>query len=189
MRPVLRPNEEVVLVHSDKLRAHDPAFTAAIDDATNRLGDVPYVENITSPFDQGGSVTDDGHSALVKFEIAGDSTEATDRVDPTIAAVNDVGAANPDVEVSQFGTASAAVAIGDTISGELGTAGKLSLPVTLIILIMPSRAATAPSSKPTEEGTNRARRHRGPQGPAAHRVRRVRAGEAHRRRASSTPTG
>ena len=130
----LRPNEEVVLVHSDKLRAHDPAFTAAIDDATSQLGEVPYVKNITSPFDQGGSVTDDGHSALVKFEIAGDSTEATDRVDPTIAAVNDVGAANPDVEVSQFGTASAAVAVGDTISGDLGTAGKLSLPVTLIIL-------------------------------------------------------
>src|SRR4051794_36411715 len=31
----LRPNEEVVLVHSDKLTAHDPAFTAAVDDATN----------------------------------------------------------------------------------------------------------------------------------------------------------
>src|SRR3954451_11292955 len=130
----LRPNEEVVLVHSDDLTVKDPAFTAAIDDATTQLADVAYVENITSPLDKGGSVTDDGHSALVKFEIAGTSDEATERVDPTIAAVNEVGAANPDVEVSQFGTASAEVAVGDTISGDLGTAGKLSLPVTLIIL-------------------------------------------------------
>ena len=31
---------------------------------------------------------------------------------------------------------------------------------------------------PTQEGTHRARRHRGPQGPAAHRVRRQRAGRS-----------
>ena len=74
----------------------------------------PYVENITSPFDQGGSVTDDGHSALVEFEIAGDSTEATDRVDPTIAAVDDVGSAQTPTSRSRSSArASAAMAIND----------------------------------------------------------------------------
>ena len=103
----LRPNAEVVLVQSDELTIEDPEFTTAIEDVTARLAAVKYVENVESPLDEGGSVSEDGRSALVDFEIAGDSTEARDRLDPTLAAVAAVQKDNPSVTLEQFGDVSA----------------------------------------------------------------------------------
>ena len=130
----LRPNEEAVLVQSDSLTAEDPEFAAAIEDLTARLSGVEYVENVQSPLENGGTVSENGRSALVEFEIAGDSIEARDRVDPTIEAVALAQDANPDLTIEQFGDASANEAINETIQSDLGKAGMLSLPVTLIIL-------------------------------------------------------
>ena len=132
----LRPVEEVVFVQSEELTVEDPKFQAAIEDVTGRLSQVRYVENVESPLTGGGEVSADGHSALVNFVIAGDSTEAEDRVDPTIAAVAAVQADHPDLAIEQFGGASADKAIDEVITGDLGKAGMLSLPVTLIILVL-----------------------------------------------------
>jgi hypothetical protein len=85
-RAGLRPVEEVVFVQSDTFTVRDPEFRAAVDDVTGRLSQVPYVENVKSPLSGDGEVSADGHAALLNFEIAGDSTEAKDRVDPTLAA-------------------------------------------------------------------------------------------------------
>jgi RND superfamily putative drug exporter len=106
-RAGLRPNSEVVFLQSDELTIEDPEFRAAIADVERRLPRVPYVENVTSPLDGGGSVSDDGHAALVEFEIAGDSVDARDRVDPVLAAVARIQADHPAVDVEQFGSASA----------------------------------------------------------------------------------
>ncbi len=132
----LRPVEEVVFVQSDELTVEDPEFQAAIEDVTGRLSQVRYVENVESPLTGGGEVSADGHAALVNFVIAGDSTEAEDRVDPTIAAVAAVQADHPDLAIEQFGGASANKAIEEVINDDLGKAGMLSLPVTLIILVI-----------------------------------------------------
>ena len=132
----LRPVEEVVFVQSDELTVEDPEFQAAIKDATGRLSQLRYVENVESPLTGDSEVSPDGHAALVHFEIAGDSTEASDRVDPTIAAVAAVQADHPDLAIEQFGGASADKAIDEVISGDLKKAGMLSLPITLIILII-----------------------------------------------------
>jgi uncharacterized membrane protein YdfJ with MMPL/SSD domain len=130
----LRPNSEIAFVQSDELTIEDPAFVAAIEDVSARLSKVQYVENVETPLDGGGSVTEDGHSALIDFEIAGDSIEAGERVAPTLAVVRAVQAANPDVVVEQFGNVSADDSIEETIQSDLGKAGMLSLPITLIIL-------------------------------------------------------
>ena len=130
----LRPNGEVVFVQSDTLTIDDPEFASAIEDVTARLAAVKYVENIESPLDGAGSVSEDGQSVLVDFEIAGDATEARDRLDPTLAAVEDAQEANPSVTLEQFGSASASAAVNETIQSDLGKAGLLSLPITLIIL-------------------------------------------------------
>ena len=45
-RAGLRPIAEVVFVRSDTLTVDDPEFRAAIEDVTQRLSRVPYVENI-----------------------------------------------------------------------------------------------------------------------------------------------
>ena len=136
-RAGLRPNSEVVFVQSDALTVDDPEFRAAIGDVAQRLSKLRYVENVTSPLAGGdGEVTSDGHAALVNFEIAGDSTEAADRADPSLDAVAAVQAQHPELVIEQFGDASANGAVQDTIGDDLAKAGELSLPVTLIILIL-----------------------------------------------------
>ena len=70
-----------------ELTIKDPEFRAAVAGRDARLPKVPYVQNVKSPLDGGGAVSEDGHAALVDFEIAGDSVEAKDRVDPVLAAV------------------------------------------------------------------------------------------------------
>ena len=134
-RSGLRPTSEVVFVQSDKLTVQDPEFRAAVADVARRLPQVPYVENVESPLDGGGSVSEDRHAALVDFEIAGDSVEAKDRVDAVLAAVARMQSDHPSVDIEQFGGASANKAINKTIGDDLKSAGLLSIPVTLIILI------------------------------------------------------
>jgi uncharacterized membrane protein YdfJ with MMPL/SSD domain len=130
----LRPVEEVVFVQSDKLTVKDPEFQVAVEDVTGRLSQVQYVKNVQSPLTGDSEVSADGHAALVSFEIAGDSTQASDRVDPTLAAVSAVQAKHPAFDIEQFGGASADKAVDGVISDDLAKAGMLSLPITLIIL-------------------------------------------------------
>jgi uncharacterized membrane protein YdfJ with MMPL/SSD domain len=135
-RSGLRPVKEVVFIQSKKLTVKDPEFRAAVADATRRLSRLQYVENVRPPRSSSGDVSADGHAALVNFEIAGDSNEARDRVDSSLAAVAAVQARHPTLDVEQFGSASANKAINKTIGEDLAKAGELSLPVTLIILTL-----------------------------------------------------
>ena len=132
----LRPITEVVFLQSEELTIEDPEFQAAINDVTGRVGDIRYVENVRSPLGGEGDVTDDGHTALVNFDVAGESTEVGERVQPALDAVAAVQADYPDMTIEEFGGASAEEAIDEVIQGDLGKAGMLSLPVTLIILTL-----------------------------------------------------
>jgi uncharacterized membrane protein YdfJ with MMPL/SSD domain len=133
-RAGLRPNSEVVFIQSDALTVRDPEFQAGLEDVTARLGELRYVESVESPLDDRGSVSEDGHAALVNFEIAGDSKEAKERVDPVLAAVASLQKQHPELAIEQFGTASASKAVNETVTGDLKSAGLLSVPITLIIL-------------------------------------------------------
>ena len=86
--------------------------------------------------DDGNDVSADGHAALVNFQIAGDSNEARDRVDASLAAVAAAQARHPALDIEQFGGASANKAVNKVIGEDLAKAGELSLPVTLIILTL-----------------------------------------------------
>jgi uncharacterized membrane protein YdfJ with MMPL/SSD domain len=135
-RAGMRPTEEIVFVQSDELTIDDPEFRAGVEDVLARVSRVPYVENVASPLTGDGSVSADRHAALVQFEIAGDSTETSDRVDPTLAAVAAARRAHPDLDIEQFGGASADKAVDEVITDDLAKAGMLSLPITLIILTL-----------------------------------------------------
>jgi uncharacterized membrane protein YdfJ with MMPL/SSD domain len=135
-RSGLRPTSEAVFVQSKELTVDDQEFRATIQDATDRLSKLQYVENVESPLTGGGQITADRRSALVEFEIDGDSEEARDRVDPSLDATAAVQERHPDLLVKQFGDASAYKAVNDTITDDLAKAGELSIPITLIILII-----------------------------------------------------
>ena len=136
-RAGLRPHSEVVFIQSDELTIEDPQFRAAVEDVTARLPELKYVENVRSPLDGESAVSEDGHAALVEFDIAGkDALEARERVDPMLAAVASIQRQHPELTVEEFGNVSAAKAVNKTISDDLKSAGMLSLPITLIILMI-----------------------------------------------------
>ena len=101
--------------------------------------------NIDSPFAPGsaGRVSSDGHSALVEFDIRGKSEDAKDKVEPILAAVADAQRASPQFTIAEFGGGSANKAINEQFGKDLLKAGAISLPVTLVILLLTFGALVA----------------------------------------------
>ncbi|MGE0067892.1 MAG: MMPL family transporter, partial [Solirubrobacterales bacterium] len=139
----LTPNDEMVLIQSDHLRDGDPAFDAAVEEATRKLAAVPSVRQLSSPVAAGGQVSADGHAALVEFQVPGSEEQAEERVDASLAATAAVQSRNPDVRVEQFGGASAGKALEEVFSDDLAKAETTSLPITLLILLLAFGALVA----------------------------------------------
>jgi uncharacterized membrane protein YdfJ with MMPL/SSD domain len=133
---------ETVLVQSDELTASDPDFRAAVRDAMGAVSAEQGVRDVTSPY-RSGEISEDRHSALVSFELAGTFEEAEDRVDPVLAAVRDVDDRYGDIRVEQFGDASASVALSESFEEDFQQAETLSLPITLLILVVAFGALVA----------------------------------------------
>jgi RND superfamily putative drug exporter len=131
--------DELVLIQGrGGVGVSDPAFAAAVEDVTVRLAAIPHVSQIESPLalDNRGQLSADGRSGLVTYKVAGDEMEARGNVEPALAAVAAAQAANPGVRVEAFGHASAGKALMDAIGGDFEQAGMLSVPLTLLILVV-----------------------------------------------------
>jgi uncharacterized membrane protein YdfJ with MMPL/SSD domain len=136
-----QPASETVLVQArdgTRLTAKDPAFRAAVKDVVGRVSALPQVGEVTSPLSAGHAdqISKDGRSALVDVDIRGKSADAQDHVAPIIAAVGAAQKAHPDLRVEQFGDASAGKAIDARVSKDFQKAETLSVPITLLILIV-----------------------------------------------------
>jgi uncharacterized membrane protein YdfJ with MMPL/SSD domain len=131
-------DEQVLVQGKGSVKIGDPTFNAAVEDVITRLEAVPHVDKIESPLAKGneGQLSEDGRSGLVTFEIAGDDDTLPDRVDPALAATAAAQKANPGVFVGQFGDASAEEAISKAFEDDFQKAEFLSLPITLIILVV-----------------------------------------------------
>jgi RND superfamily putative drug exporter len=133
-----RPVGESVLIQSRSARAGDPAFTAAIHDVVARLSKVAAVQNLHE--DQ---ISQDGHSALIDFDIRGDRKKAADKIDPVLDSVAAAQDARPGFVIGEFGLASAQKGVDTAFGDDLGKAGTLSLPITLLILVLTFGALVA----------------------------------------------
>src|SRR3954451_21020689 len=138
-------DEQVLVQGKDGARAGDPAFTAGVKDVTARLKSADHVIKVKSPLAAGnhGQISADGRSALVTFEIPGDSDTAKDRVDASLAATAAAQKAHPDLRIEQFGDASADKALSKAFSDDFQKAETLSLPITLLILVVAFGALVA----------------------------------------------
>src|SRR5262249_44132550 len=136
---------ENVLIQSSTTTAGTPAFDAVVKDVVARVSQQADVRNVRSPLASGNAdqISKDGHSALVGFDIRGEIDKAIDKVDPIVDAVAAAQAAHPDFFIGEMGDASAPKAIEDQYGKDLGKAGMLSLPITLIILIVTFGALVA----------------------------------------------
>ncbi|MGH3992262.1 MAG: MMPL family transporter, partial [Pseudonocardiaceae bacterium] len=140
----LRPNEEVVLIQSDERKATDPAFKAVIAETAAKLEKTEHVTNVATPFEGGGgAISDDGHSVLVDFEITGDDVDAKVNVVESEGTIKALAADNSQFNVEQFGSGSADKSLNESFQADLGKAGMLSLPLTLLILMVALGALVA----------------------------------------------
>jgi uncharacterized membrane protein YdfJ with MMPL/SSD domain len=138
---------EEILVQSNSATANDRSFRAVIGDVQRRLSAAPYTKAFESPYKPGnaGQISADGHSALLRFQIAGDEDQAKDRVGATLRATAAVQAANPHFTVEQVGDASINKQLNDSINNDFSRAFVTSLPITLAILLIAFGALVAAS--------------------------------------------
>ena len=103
------------------------------------------VSNIQSPYakQNAGQISRDGHSVAVTFEIKGDSTQAESKVDSVLAATAAAQKAHPELRIEQFGDASTGKAVSKMFEDDLKKAETISLPITMIILLLAFGALVA----------------------------------------------
>jgi uncharacterized membrane protein YdfJ with MMPL/SSD domain len=133
-----RPASESVLVQSRTATVADPSFRAVVAAVVDHLRVSRDVTDVRSPLGPGGRqlVSPDGHSALVCFDLAGNADDAPGKVGPILSAVGGLQRSHPGFLIEEFGTASGNRALNDTIAADLQRAGYLSIPVTLVILLL-----------------------------------------------------
>ncbi|WP_210492652.1 MMPL family transporter [Patulibacter sp. SYSU D01012] len=137
------PASEVVLVRS----ATAAATARTADRLVARLRRVPQVAAVQGPRGPQGAQLrrDGGRTALVRLTLRGDPDDAGDHVGPVLDAVAAVGKAAPGVRLDQVGDGSMSRATDDIVAEDLRRAELLSLPVTLLVLVIAFGALVAAS--------------------------------------------
>ncbi len=123
--------------------AAQPQLEPAVADVLRRLRRTAHVVDVTDPYHAKGQVSPDGRSALVTFSIPGDDDTTKTRVDASLATTAAAQAAHPQLRIAQFGDASANKALDAAMGSDFSRAETLSLPITLIILVVAFGALVA----------------------------------------------
>ena len=132
---------ETVLVHSGTLEASAPAFQRVLNDVKARIMATGVGRNVETG---SGQVSADRHNALVQFDIPdNDDGKAEDVVGKTLAATAAAQAAHPGFTIEQAGDASAGKALSKASDDDFKKAETLSLPITLLILVVAFGALVA----------------------------------------------
>jgi uncharacterized membrane protein YdfJ with MMPL/SSD domain len=133
-----QPVGESVLIENTSVAVDDAAFTAVIQDVVRRLETLGEAQNVQSPLDPENAekIAAAGHAVLVEFEIRGDPDDAVDNIGPILDRVDVAQQIHPAYFIGEFGNASAEDAVVTAYGDDLGKAGELSLPITLLILVI-----------------------------------------------------
>jgi uncharacterized membrane protein YdfJ with MMPL/SSD domain len=131
---------EAVLVSSRTLGADAPAFQRTVADVSDRLRATPGVQEVVDPYTARGTggISADGRTAMVSFDIDGDddSVAVGKIVDETLRETKAAQRAHPELRVEQFGDVSSEKAFNAIFERDMKKAGSLSLPLTLLILLI-----------------------------------------------------
>ncbi len=139
---------ETVLIQArdGTTKAADPAFQAPPSATSNGgCGSSRRSSQVHSPLsaEHASQISKDGRSALMELDIAGDDDQAEAKVDAILASVAAAQKAHPDLRIEEFGDASADKALSDRLDKDFRQAEFLSLPITLVILIVTFGALVA----------------------------------------------
>ncbi|HYK30390.1 MAG TPA: MMPL family transporter [Streptosporangiaceae bacterium] len=136
---VTTPPQESVLIQprgpsaSRLTFASDPAMRQAARQVTVALS---RLRSSATGIHGSGTVSADGHSALVTFEVPGTRLQVPARVQADLAAVAKVQARYPDLLIAEAGTASANAAGNALLESDFHRAEYSAIPITLILLLV-----------------------------------------------------
>ncbi len=127
-----------VLIQSTTKTVDDPAFRTAINDVVKTVGGLKQVKKVGSPFAVGNEerISNDGHTALVAVELrTTDPKKALTLDKPVEKAIIAADKRHPGIAIEEFGL-NADRQLDAVVVSDFKKAGLLSLPVTLIVLLV-----------------------------------------------------
>ncbi|MEU1080098.1 MMPL family transporter [Streptomyces sp. NPDC005908] len=138
------PAGESVLVQAkgDGPKATDPAFRSAVAAVVTAVEKTGQVTDITSPYES-DTISKDGRSALIQFDMRGDPQTAGERVEPVLEAVADVQKENGSLRIEEIGGASMMKTFDDAFGDDFKKAEYSAVPVALGILLIAFGALVA----------------------------------------------
>ncbi|WP_028806080.1 MMPL family transporter [Streptomyces sp. 303MFCol5.2] len=138
------PASETVLVQSrdGSVKATDPDFKAAVAAVVAAVEKTGKVTDVTSPYDS-DTISQDGRSALVQFDMRGDSETAGERVEPVLEAVEGVQKDHSSLRIEEIGGASMMKTFDDAFGDDFQQAEYSAVPVALGILLIAFGALVA----------------------------------------------
>ena len=135
----------MVLVEGEPGAAETADFRSAVAEVVSGLQAAEGVSSVTSPYEarSEGQISADRSSALVDYEIPGDSKETEALIEGPLESVAAAQEANPGLYIGEFSNASANKALLEKDNEEMGKAAMTSLPFTLLILLFAFGALVA----------------------------------------------
>ncbi|MEV3854835.1 MMPL family transporter [Streptomyces sp. NPDC050095] len=140
------PAGETVLVQGkDKqLAATAPEFKKAVQEVVKAVEGTGAVTHVRSPYAAGAqTVSKDGRTALVQFDMRGDPDTASDRVQPVLDAVRQVADDHGSLRIEEIGGASMGKTFEDAFGDDFQRAEYSAVPVALGILLIAFGALVA----------------------------------------------
>ncbi|MFJ6065066.1 MMPL family transporter [Streptomyces tendae] len=138
------PASESVLVQakSGDLKATDAEFRAAVGAVVTAVEETGKVTGVTSPYDA-KTISKDGRSALVQFDMRGEADTAGERVEPVLKAVEGVQEEHGSLRIEEIGGASMMKTFDDAFGDDFKKAEYSAVPVALGILLVAFGALVA----------------------------------------------
>ncbi|WP_432161863.1 MMPL family transporter [Streptomyces tendae] len=138
------PAGESVLVQakSGDLKATDAEFRAAVGAVVTAVEETGKVTGVTSPYDA-KTISKDGRSALVQFDMRGEADTAGERVEPVLKAVEGVQEEHGSLRIEEIGGASMMKTFDDAFGDDFKKAEYSAVPVALGILLVAFGALVA----------------------------------------------
>ncbi|ANB09262.1 hypothetical protein SAM40697_5306 [Streptomyces ambofaciens] len=138
------PASETVLVQAKDggTKAQDAEFRAAVAAVMAAVEETGEVTGVTSPYDT-KTISKDGRSALVQFDMRGESDTAGERVEPVLKAVEGVQEEHGSLRIEEIGGASMMKTFDDAFGDDFKKAEYSAVPVALGILLVAFGALVA----------------------------------------------
>lgn len=141
---IKQPAGETVLIQSGNgsEAATGGEFRAAVADVVKAVEGTGKVTGVTSPYAT-HTISRDGRSALVQFDMRGDPKTAVDRIEPVLDAVTAVQKRHSGLRIEEIGAASMQKQYKDAFGNDFQQAEYSAVPVALGILLIAFGALVA----------------------------------------------